>query len=230
MSINQTEIQNLEARLNMLLNSKESYTTAKSDFDALGVMMVFDTLAANENPQLQILQQQILLAEAQVKVEKSKLYPEFSIGYFNQSLFGTVDFEDSQTIANASSRFQGISVGVAIPIWAKPQSSRIKAAQIQAEMASMEVERYSSVISYEYQVRFNNYERSLTTLKYFNESALKNAEILIKNSILAYEAGEIGYFELISALDRALSIKTEFTKAKNEYNQSIIDILFLIGK
>jgi len=92
------------------------------------------------------------------------------------------------------------------------------------------VERYSSVISYEYQVRFNNYERSLTTLKYFNESALKNAEILIKNSILAYEAGEIGYFELISALDRALSIKTEFTKAKNEYNQSIIDILFLIGK
>jgi cobalt-zinc-cadmium resistance protein CzcA len=230
MAINQTEIQNLEARLNMLLNSKESYTTAKSDFDALGVMMVFDTLAANENPQLQILQQQILLAEAQVKVEKAKMYPEFSIGYFNQSLFGTVDFENSQTIANASSRFQGFSVGVAIPIWAKPQSSRIKAAQIQAEMASMEVDRYSSVLSYEYQVRFNNYERSLTTLKYFNESALKNAEILIKNSILAYETGEIGYFELISALDRALTIKTEFTKAKNEYNQSIIDILFLIGK
>ncbi len=230
MAINQMEIQNLEARLKMLMNSKESYTSVNSNLDSFSEILVFDTTSANDNPQLQILQQKILLSQAQLKVEKAKLYPEFSIGYFNQSLFGTVDFDNNQTIANASTRFQGISVGVAIPIWAKPQSSRIKAAKIQAEIASIEAEGYSNVLSYEYQVLFNNYQRSLSTLAYFNESALKNAEVLTKNSILAYEAGEISYFELMSGLERALAINTEFTKAKNENNQAIIDILFLIGK
>ena len=52
--------------------------------------MALDSSSFAANPELQALRAQIAVAEREIRVERSKLLPDFSVGYFNQSLVGTL--------------------------------------------------------------------------------------------------------------------------------------------
>ena len=45
----------------------------------------------NNNPDLLALKSQIEVAKEEIRVEKSRLLPDFSVGYFNQSLVGNFE-------------------------------------------------------------------------------------------------------------------------------------------
>jgi cobalt-zinc-cadmium resistance protein CzcA len=228
-SMNQSEIAIQESQLQMLMNTEERFTSEESDFVALPILLSNDSLLLANNPQLELFQQKIRLAEAEVSLEKAKLYPDLVVGYFNQTLTGTVDYTNADNIASNSTRFQGISIGLAIPIWSKPQASRIKASKIQADIAMMEAEGYSKILDTQYEILLYQYQKNLQTLNFYTDVALSNSQVISNNALIGYEAGEIGYFELIAALERALAINSDYATSINQYNQSVITIQYITG-
>ena len=68
-------------------------------------------------------------------MEKSRFFPDLTVGYFNQSLNGpNQDLDGNEVVFTSSDRFTGFQVGVAIPIFgAKSQGSVVKAVELKKQ-------------------------------------------------------------------------------------------------
>ncbi|RZL18981.1 MAG: hypothetical protein EOO89_04650, partial [Pedobacter sp.] len=81
----------------------------------------------------------------------------------------------------------------------------------------------------QYQQAYQSYLKSKDRFDYFNNSALSNAALILKNSRLAYQNGEIGYTEYLLNLKQVNTIQENHLLAMLELNQSINKIEYLIG-
>jgi cobalt-zinc-cadmium resistance protein CzcA len=152
---------------------------------------------------------------ANVKLEKSRFFPGLSAQYFNQTI-------DQVT------GFSGFQVGMSFPLWFVPQGGRIKQARLQSEIARNEM-----------QVQFQNRDRSVENLKgklrsygeqldYYEGTALESSGTLIRTATLQLEKQGIEYFEFIGSISVALDIQREYLNQLNQYNQSAIELEYLM--
>ncbi|MBK8705215.1 MAG: TolC family protein [Saprospiraceae bacterium] len=91
-----------------------------------------DTNLVHNNPQLQFVQNQIALAEAEKRLANAERLPDFRAGYFIQSIAGAQEVDGQVVNYNATPRFQGFQAGISIPIFgAKGYRARTEAAAVQ---------------------------------------------------------------------------------------------------
>lgn len=216
-------------QLQTLLNSNESITTQGINLEKRSLVIIADSVSILNNPALRYFGQQVKVSEASKNVEKSQLLPDFNIGYFNQSLYGSPDYQNPTVTANGSTRFQGVSVGISFPIWIKPQLAKIKASQMFANMAQSEYELYQKNLEGQYNQAFQAYLKFKNSLEYYEKNALPTADIITQHALKNYQSGNMGYMELSQGLNRALSIQANYLNIVQQYNQAIINIEFLIG-
>ena len=189
-----------------------------------------DTVSLNSNPQLNLLQQQVIINARIKSVEKSKVLPDLTVGYFAQSLTGFQNIDGVDTYFPSSKVFQGFELGLNIPLWIGPHLARARAASFQEEVSRKNTEYFQTTLQGNYSQALRELEKNLASLTYYESSALKNADLLITQSRKAYRGGEIGYIEYLQSLKTALSIKNNYLLSLTQYNQSIIKIEFLLGK
>lgn len=186
--------------------------------------------ALESNPQLQYSQQQIKITEQEKRVERNRLMPDFTVGYFNQTLIGYQNTTGTDTFYGKSNRFQGFSVGLAIPLWFAPQLARAKAASFMEESTRQSADYFRTTITSEYEQALRELDKNQASLIYYESSALKNADLILTQARKAYKGGEIGYVEYLQSLRSAITIKTNYLQALNQYNLSVIKVEYLTGK
>lgn len=179
-------------------------------------IILADTTALKGNPLLDYYNQEILTARSQISVERNKFLPDFSVGYYNQSLDGIKGFQSFQ-------------VGVSIPIFFSAQRGRVQSAKIQEEIAKSNAENYSNSLKANFSQQLQVYNKLLNLLNYYESTGLQQADQILRISQFSYKKGEIGYVEYIQNLTQALSVKTAYLDVLNQYNQTIININFLTG-
>ncbi|HWZ22715.1 MAG TPA: TolC family protein, partial [Cytophagaceae bacterium] len=226
---NDADILIYQNRLQTLLNTNETITSQGVSLDKEELIITNDSVTIANNPALQYFAQQVKVADAGKNVERSKLMPDLTFGYFNQTLYRTQNYQDVSVVSNASTRFQGVLVGVAFPLWVKPQLSRIKANEADKNAAQENYELYNKNLQGQYIQAFQEYQKFKTSREYYEKNALPTAEIITKNALKNYQSGNIGYIEFSQGLNRALSIQNNYLTILSQYNQSIINIEFLIG-
>ncbi|WP_018345108.1 CusA/CzcA family heavy metal efflux RND transporter [Cytophaga aurantiaca] len=226
---NNADIRIYENQLQTLLNTSESITSKGFLIDKRSLTLTSDSAAIQNNPALRYFGQQIKVSEASKKLEQAQLLPDLNIGYFNQSLYGSPDYRNPSASADASTRFQGVSVGVSFPLWIKPQLSKIKASETFINMAQSEYDLYQKNLEGQYNQAFQTYLKYRNSLEYYEKNALPIADIIMQNALKNYYSGNIGYIELSQGLSRTLAVQTNYLAVLQQYNQSIITIEFLIG-
>ncbi len=227
---NQTEQANLQRQLQMLIHSPDAVipntdTPTKREITAL----LSDTAGILQNPYLQYLQQQVKIHRTGVELEKTSRLPDFSLGYFNQSLIGTSNFSGTETYG-AGKRFQGFQVGVAVPIFNKAAKARIDAAGIQARIAETDLAQGTLHIKTQLDQAIESFKKANQSLSLYESKTLVIAEEIRVNAGKAYQAGEIGYMEYAQAISRALSIQNNYLDLIDEFNKSLILIEFLVNQ
>lgn len=200
-------------------------TVLQEKIIALGL----DSSVLSNNPQLQALRSQIAVAAKEIKVEKSKLLPDFSIGYFNQSLVGTYEVDGGQKKYGVGKRFQGVEAGISIPIFAKPQKARIRAAEINMQTRQAEVDAFYFGLSQRGTLLLSELRRLQIQISYYRNTALPQAELLIRTSQRAFEAGEIDYYQLSQSLNNANNVRSQYIEVVNQYNQAAIELELISG-
>jgi cobalt-zinc-cadmium resistance protein CzcA len=188
-----------------------------------------DSSSVKENPTLAYFKQQIVIADKQRKVELAKALPDITLGYFNQSLTGFQDVNGTEVFFGQNKRFQGFQVGVAVPLFYKSYSAKAKAAAISKDMATVDLDLQERRLSGQYQQVLQEYLKNKQRYGYFQTSALGNAALILKNSRIAYQNGEIGYSEYLLNLKQVNTIYESNLMALLQVNQSINHIEFLIG-
>lgn len=105
-----------------LLNGGNAIEFADSEFQPLVIPDDFDQWYANAeqaNPVLQWLKQEIEVLQKQEKLNQAQSLPKLQAGYMSEKVVGQ--------------QFQGLTVGISIPLW--ENKNTVKYAQAQAEAA-----------------------------------------------------------------------------------------------
>ncbi len=226
---NDADILIYQTQLQTLLNSNEPITTSEPVIGKKILNLSVDSAAIADNPALQYFKQQIEVANAGKGLERSRLMPDLTVGYFNQSLYGTSNYNDPSRLAGANTRFQGVMVGVAFPLWAKPQLSRIKANEAYVNAAQTNYQAYEKNLQGEYENAYQQYLKYKNSMEYYETNALPTAKVIQQNALRNYQSGNIGYVEFSQGINRAITIEQGYLDILNQYNQSIIYIEYLIG-
>jgi cobalt-zinc-cadmium resistance protein CzcA len=228
LNLNEADIKISATHLQALLKSEQPiYNSVKLAKRTLPQNL--DTVSLKSNPQLSLLEQQVIINERIKRVEKSKVLPDLTIGYFTQSLIGFQNTTGVDNYYSSSKAFQGFELGLNIALWISPHLARAKAASYQEEVSRKNAEYFQTTLQGSYLQALRELEKNLASLTYYESSALKNADLLITQSRKAYRGGEIGYIEYLQSLKTALSIKNNYLLSLTQYNQSIIKIEFLLG-
>jgi cobalt-zinc-cadmium resistance protein CzcA len=227
--LTETDVESQHITFKTLLNVDFEVTTIKMDSLQVVNTFAFDTLSILENPLLKRVREEILLLSVSQELQKAHLLPDISIGYFNQSMFGTTNYANDDEIANGRTRFQGVTLGVSIPLWSKPQLSRIQANNILEIASKTELDAMTSQVNTQYLIAFNDYRKNLESVNYYLNFALKTAQETLVAADKSLNSGEIGYFEFAFAVDQALQIQKDYTNAVFQLNQTINNIKYLTG-
>jgi len=224
------DMQIFNQKLQVLLNSNEPVFPADTILQRTDFLPDSKGSAISANPQLGLSEQQIELSRIETKLEKSKLLPDLSIGYFTQTIRGEQTVNGFPRTFGSADRFTGIQAGIAVPLWFGSNVAKIKAAKLKEKVTRFNAESYSKSLSGSYNTLLGEYAKYNNSLSYYEKQAVPEADLIIDQATKSYKAGAIDYLDYIQSLSRALSIKQNYLDALNNYNQTIVSIEFITGK
>ncbi|MEM4326300.1 MAG: TolC family protein, partial [Candidatus Pacearchaeota archaeon] len=226
---NEVDLQIYENQLSTLLNSQNKVTSIDSVLNKKNLILTQDSVQLMNNPTLLYFKQQVITARALQLLEKSKLLPELSVGYFNQSLYGTPNYRSPNVYATNSTRFHGITAGISLSLWFKPQLHRIKASQIYENIAQANYNAYQKKLQGEFQSAYQTFLKYQNTLQYYEQNVLPTSKTLQENALINYRSGNIGYLEFSQAVAKSVQTELAYLDLIHKYNQAILFLEYLTG-
>ena len=143
----------LQLKFQLLLNTTTIYTPTMRN-----LKMVFTELldtSAISNPALQVLKQQKEISIAQTRLEKSKLLPNLSIGYYDMSIKG---MGADNVFYNSSTRFNSVQFGLGLPLFFGSQKAKINSSKTLELMSENNYQIGLKALDMEYQAAIKLYQ------------------------------------------------------------------------
>jgi len=212
------EIALSKMQLQLLLNADTLYEPAAKSIIAVMDISV-NTITADNHPIVLLAQQQLAVSNAQIKLEQSKLLPELSLGYLNQS------FRDIN-----SSRYNAVTIGMGIPIFTSAQKAQIKAEKTKLNLVENELNIKKAKWKSDYETTLSHYQTQLQIVERYETKQLPRATQIFKTAQEQFVNGEINYLDWVMLNNQALQIQTEYYDAVVQLNQTIIQIQYLNSK
>ena len=225
----QAELRSHELVLQQLLNTKERVVFAEKHLPLL-ITAADDTIALAENSQLKYELQHVTVANARVKVEKSKGMPDFVVGYSQQLVINSFNPAGTNRGYFPGTRIAGIQVGLAIPVFTQANKSRIKGEQLAGKIAQTNFEQSQSLVRLKYEQELQQYQNFRQAITYYQAAGLKQADEQLRITQVSFDLGEIGYVEYIQNISSAIQNKLSYITAVDHLNQSAIQLQFLKGE
>lgn len=228
---NESEIKSTYASLSAILNTKEEFVINESkNLEPLVLSSSFDTSLVSNNPSLKLMYQKAVIAEKNKKVEIAQTLPDFSIGYFNQSLMGVQTINGQDVYFDRSKRFTGLNAGITIPITFFSNTAKVKALSYEQQSLQKEADNSKLILQSQLQNAFQQYNQSLSQYNYYKTIAMQNATTIISTAKLGFSSGSIGYIEYLQALQTATEVQLGYLQSINQVTQSVININYLTNK
>jgi cobalt-zinc-cadmium resistance protein CzcA len=214
----------VQAKLNALLHTNQQYQAVWED-NAISMPSITDTTLLSNHSALLVLNQQQLMQQKLVQLEKSKLFPELFLGYANTSIRGTG--ADNVTY-NSAFRFHTGQIGIGIPLFFGAQSARIKSAKILTNIAENNLQQKRWQLQLDYARLMAQFNTSKEQLNYFEQTALRNAETIAGSATKQFVNGEINYLEWVMLTNQTIAIRSQYLDAQKSYYETIIQLNYLL--
>lgn len=159
---------------------------------------------------LKYFQSQAGEAKAQLNVERSRFFPELSLGYVRQDILPLKGLNSWM-------------VGVSFPIYFLPRHSKVKQAKATAFIAQTEAEANTRNLYNKVSEAIANLRRQSESLHYYTSSALKEADELMKVAALQLRHSETDITEFIQAVNVARDIRRGYIETVYQYNIAALE-------
>ncbi len=218
-----------KSRLKAYMNLETDFNIAETVFTALPFLSITDSTALNENPQLKLAMQDVQIAMASKRLQKSTLLPDVKIGYFIQSLTGVQDVNGQPVYYNGLPRFQGVTFGVSVPIFVGGMNAKVRAAETSIQVQQKNTEYLQAQLKSQRDQQIEQLITSQSLVEYYETSALPAAKLITGNAAKSYQNGDISYVEFIQGIQTALEVQTNYLNAVSNYNQAVINLQYLLN-
>ncbi|WP_430966569.1 CusA/CzcA family heavy metal efflux RND transporter [Spongiimicrobium sp. 2-473A-2-J] len=230
---NIAEMQAARLQLQNLMNVDFPIAISVGSLETISQVLpkeIKDSTALESNPLVGFYEQQLEVARREKSVAVSKTLPDITLGYFNQSFNGPGQTMSGENVVfDSGDRFTGVLLGLAIPLWAKPHSARIKAAKIHSMESEASLQAIENRTLTRLKTLEGELEKSKANLFAYEINGLPQAQALLNQAQRGFSAGAIGYIEYVQGLNRALGIQLNYLAFINAYNQKFIEIQNLIA-
>ena len=146
-----------------------------------------------------------------LRIERSKFFPEFSLGYVQQKIFPL-------------RKLDSWMVGVSFPVLFFPQKSRSKQAKIDWKIASFEADQNRIQLQNKVDDLQGRISQQRKSLDYYSQAALREADALQESSMLKFRESEIGISELVQSLSTVRDIRKGYIENVYNYNVSLLEM------
>ena len=215
-----------QLQFQLLLNDNQTFEPNYNQV-RLSFEQNIDSTTLAENPFLKVLAQNKIVSQANTKLEKARLLPNFTIGYNNNSFIG-IGADD--LLYNKSNRFHSAQVGLGIPLFGGSQKAKINASKTAENIAENDFEIQNKAIQNQYKSLLIQYQNNIEKLKYYEQSAMPNAKIIEDTANKQFYNGDINYLDWTILINQSIAIKTSYIETISAYNQNIIELNYLLSK
>ncbi|AWV98548.1 CusA/CzcA family heavy metal efflux RND transporter [Arcticibacterium luteifluviistationis] len=206
------ELENLEKALQFQLNTQEAVITVARD-----EIMSYSTFTIEGIPQVKMREQEMLISKAQTDVLRSKMKPDFHIGYAAQNYY-------------QGGWLSGAQAGISLPLFNGQTKKKIEAQKIAVKQA--EAERNSEMLRAE--LAINAAQRAIQVYEkgrsFYKEQLETLTPEMVRVTQLNYEAGELPYLELLNTLQISANTQKAYLEQVWALNQAIANYQFLTNQ
>ena len=212
-----TNVSSLKSELQRWLNVPLSDSIVPVQFKMSESLPMHSIDSLFENPNIKYQQAELELSKLELSLQKSQLLPELSAQY------------GLQTVGNQKG-FYTWQLGVNIPLWFRPEQGRIKSAKIETDIQQQKLKDQKLEIKSFYEKLNFKSSQLVKQLDYYEKEGLPLSGQILSGAELSYKTGAIGYFEYLQNIDQVIEIKNSWLQTLGEYNQTMIEINYLISK
>lgn len=154
---------------------------------------------------------QVQEKKSELRIERSKFFPEFSVGYVRQKI----------------APLNGLNswmVGVSFPILFFPQRSRSKQAKVNLQIAEWQAEQNRVQLNNQVEELYRRARQQQESLDYYSKAALKEAEALQQSALLRFKESEINITDFVQNLNASREIRKNYIETVYAYNVSVLEI------
>ena len=149
-------------------------------------------------------------AKAMLNVERSRFFPEISVGYTRQDIL-------------PMKNLNAWMVGVSFPIYFLPQKSKIKQAKLAATSAQLQADANIRELNNRVTELEASLRRYNESLRFYTSSALKEADELTKAANLQLQQSETSVAEYIQSITTARDIRRSYIETVYQYNIAALE-------
>lgn len=194
-------------RLTWFCRSEEQLTPADT---ALNKIKTKETATISQE-RIQLLENAVQQKRDMVKVERSKFFPELSVGYSRQKMLPYKGLD-------------AFSVGISVPLFCFPQKSRVKQAQVEARIAEWDAEEQRMQLSRTVDELQQTLLQTRASLDYYETAALPEADELRSSALALYNEGETAAADLVQSLKTARDVRSNYVETVRQYNAVLIEL------
>ena len=208
----------------LLLNSVNSFSPSISDVK-IQMNGQIDKALLLKHPSLQMLDANIHIALATIKLEKSKMYPTLMFGVSSGTMYG---FGADNLEYNYSTRFNNAQIGVGIPLFTK-QKQTISASTIHAKIAENDLAIETQKLETQFNIALNQYEIQKAIVLELENIALPNGKLIFETAQKQFLNGDINYLEWAMLVNQSISIQSNYQDAILKLNENTIQLIYLLN-
>ncbi|WP_276361690.1 CusA/CzcA family heavy metal efflux RND transporter [Daejeonella sp. H1SJ63] len=222
----QEEIKLAKLQFRLLLNTTsdiEPYSEKKK----MELMQPDKSAVITEHPLSRISVQQKEIAAANTRLEKSKMLPDLSLGYFNTSIKGT---GADNIYYSSDKRFGAASFGIGIPLFTGAQKARVNASKLSESIAENAYQNQVLNLETQYTASMSQFENYSQSADYFEKNSLTESKLIRETANKQFINGEINYLDWVLLNNQAVIIQSNYLDLIKNLNESIINLNFLSSK
>lgn len=212
----------LRARMQMNLltgRAGDSVFTAADAFvkQPLPSSIIYAPELFSKNPLTLYYQRNRSLQHTQLRVRQSEWLPGLVVGYLNQGP------DDTQV------KYR-MRYGFTVPLWFWSNRSRVKSARKDVSIAEQQQVLNAYTLQGNYTQALSELRQYDEAIRYYEQTALPQAEEISKTANEGYRLGSIGYYTYLLNLQQVIKIRLGYLDALRNYNQAVYTLQYLKGE
>jgi cobalt-zinc-cadmium resistance protein CzcA len=206
------DIRDAYSQLKSLLQTGEEYFIEAAEPALIAVV----TPDFSQQIDLQQLQLTANLIGSDIKMEKQKMLPDLSLGYFY-----------ANTPQKNRRGYNGFEVGVSIPLFTKAQRSRVQASRMMLEANRMSQDNSRILLESKYKRLLGELSKHRAALDFYNTTGKQLSDEIIRSATKSYNAGAIDYYQFAQSMENSIKLQLDYYQAVAAYNQTALEINYL---
>ena len=215
----QTERRNNQFQLALYLGQPGDSTyfpSIKFAKTAIPVVINYEDTVMEHNPTLSLYKTQLDYSKQSLKVERNRMIPGLMGGYFNQS-------------TNTPNYYRW-NYGFTFPIAIWSYRANIRSAKKRIEVAQDQSNLISNKLYSEFVQALSQYKQYSQSVTYFETIGQAQSKQIIESAQKSFKSGAISYYIYLQNLDQAFQIDLSYLESLKNYNQSIVNLLYIKGE